>query len=677
MTERCHTTHYPNGGYCVQCDEQQEIIGHPAYFEPVIDESWNSGANSISTIDGPAYFSFETPVDFGGIFGGIFDGSRIRDVSDPASIDAAIYIFAFGSMLFAQAYSFGTPIGAAIQIVPGEVMRIERPSEHIIFKAGSAIIAQIALPRTLYRAGGTLYRSGDRVESPVFASLPAGGAIGDGSASITFSAVGDSNSGYGSASVTFKASGETGSYGSASITFKATGSSAENYGSASITFRCRGYGAIAPPVVNYGSASITFQGTGDLHYPQSYATGAARIFFQASGSEFADYGSASITFQCQGSTAGDLTDFIIGLMSPGVSQLTMGYDCYNLDDGIRFNDGISTRLSMLLRESLHLADSMGTSASLTVILRDGLGLSDHWTMLFIETLADTMQLGDELSIRQALQMIDSLVLNGTIRTTLNGQALLATTLVLKDALNKVFVYNMDDTAILGDELIAAWNGKMQLIDSIVFDDSMGATLRISVLMNDSVALGDSIATQMQAVFELKDEIGFAIRLNTDNGVYIGYAMNTESRGATRYTNWPHNSYALVGSRLFGGSQGGLYAVSEGDDDDGHNIDAKLRTGVDNLGDSILKRMVKAYLGYRADGNLLLRIEYTSPGGQKTVETYRANRVLANDFRETNVDVGKKMKSVYWAFELSNEDGADFTLDAIKVIALSCEERSRG
>jgi hypothetical protein len=226
-------------------------------------------------------------------------------------------------------------------------------------------------------------------------------------------------------------------------------------------------------------------------------------------------------------------------------------------------------------------------------------------------------------------------------------------------------------------LIAAWSGKMQLIDSIVFDDSMGATLRISVLMNDSVALGDSIATQMQAVFELKDEIGFAIRLNTDNGVYIGYAMNTESRGATRYTNWPHNSYALVGSRLFGGSQGGLYAVSEGDDDDGQNIDAKLRTGVDNLGDSILKRMVKAYLGYRADGNLLLRIEYTSPGGQKTVETYRANRVLANDFRETNVDVGKKMKSVYWAFELSNEDGADFTLDAIKVIALSCEERSRG
>ena len=42
-----------------------------------------------------------------------------------------------------------------------------------------------------------------------------------------------------------------------------------------------------------------------------------------------------------------------------------------------------------------------------------------------------------------------------------------------------------------------------------------------------------------------------------------------------------------------------------------------------------------------------------------------------------MDVGKKMKSVYWAFELSNEDGADFTLDAIKVIALSCEERSRG
>ena len=105
-----------------------------------------------------------------------------------------------------------------------------------------------------------------------------------------------------------------------------------------------------------------------------------------------------------------------------------------------------------------------------------------------------------------------------------------------------------------------------------------------------------------------------------------------------------------------------------------SITARLRSGLTDLGTRVAKRAPEMYLGYRADGDVLLKVITTSETGAKVEDWYRLEARPAQDIRESRFKIGRGIKSVYYGWELCNVDGADFEVDSLEWRPLKLDRR---
>lgn len=138
-------------------------------------------------------------------------------------------------------------------------------------------------------------------------------------------------------------------------------------------------------------------------------------------------------------------------------------------------------------------------------------------------------------------------------------------------------------------------------------------------------------------------------------------MNTETGALSHYLNYPFNSFARFNGLLLGSSAEGLFVLG-GDTDNDAIIQAAARVGIADFNTSFRKRAQRIYVGYRTDGNLLLRVI--------TDETNARDYLLGTTNRTglhgSHVRVGKGVEARYWQFELQNTDGAAFDMNAIEL-----------
>lgn len=151
--------------------------------------------------------------------------------------------------------------------------------------------------------------------------------------------------------------------------------------------------------------------------------------------------------------------------------------------------------------------------------------------------------------------------------------------------------------------------------------------------------------------------------------YSAYALNTERRALTTYSGLQIRGLTQFNGVYLACGPGGLFALS-GDTDDGALINATVRLANTDFGDPKLKRVEAMYVNYRTDGDLSLKVitdqfdeyDYPLPGmGFTTLDNQR-------------VKVGKGLKGVYWTFELTNVDGADFEFDRLQVDPLATSRK---
>lgn len=143
--------------------------------------------------------------------------------------------------------------------------------------------------------------------------------------------------------------------------------------------------------------------------------------------------------------------------------------------------------------------------------------------------------------------------------------------------------------------------------------------------------------------------------------YSAYALNSENRALTTYSNMPIKGLAKFNGVYLAAGPGGLFVLG-GDTDAGVLINASARLAATDFGDPAIKRVESMYVHYRTTGDLALKViineheqyEYTLPAaGHATLSPQR-------------VKIGKGAKGTYWQFDLSNRDGADFEFDRISV-----------
>lgn len=164
----------------------------------------------------------------------------------------------------------------------------------------------------------------------------------------------------------------------------------------------------------------------------------------------------------------------------------------------------------------------------------------------------------------------------------------------------------------------------------------------------------------------------ATALQPDGAVNPAIVMHTESSALTQYTNYPFNSFAMFNGMYLAASAEGLFMIG-GATDNGAIINAAARVGMTDFGTSFLKRVDRSYVGYRTDGNLVVRV-YTDEVDRRDYLLAATGRMglHGNHFR-----IGKGLLARYWQFEVMNQNGADFTLNSIELKPTQLRRRVGG
>jgi len=155
-------------------------------------------------------------------------------------------------------------------------------------------------------------------------------------------------------------------------------------------------------------------------------------------------------------------------------------------------------------------------------------------------------------------------------------------------------------------------------------------------------------------------------------VYHTVAMHTETMAVTTYSNYPFNSFAAFNGIYLAAGDAGLFALT-GATDDGVFIDAAMRVGITDFGDSHLKRVPRMYIGYRTDGDLILRVITD----EAHTRDYPLRSTGVSGIHGAHVKIGKGVNARYWQFEIRNVDGADFELSAIEAKPILTARRIGG
>ena len=319
----------------------------------------------------------------------------------------------------------------------------------------------------------------------------------------------------------------------------------------------------------------------------------------------------------------------------------------------------------LINEVVALADAQPQKWNFPKTISESTRLAEALVVAFPVTLVDTPTLASAASVVRAVLVLERLRLIDPATTVGDFYVQLVDTLIAEDALRRFLGGAVVDTVgIAGTTSYAPILGKV-LTDSVGVADTLTKKLIVRVTAPDGVNLDDDTTPHWIFKPVLTDGVEIAIGFLQPNGAFTTWAINTRTGAVTEYQNFEFNSFAQFGHKYLGTSSAGLYELN-GDDDDGTDIIAHIKSGYMQLGGSKYSSFKAAYLGIRGNGDIILKLD-TGDGNTYTYQT------VIQDMQSTKVRLGKGLRARYFSFELIST-GPDFDLDTIEFIPLVAQRR---
>lgn len=233
--------------------------------------------------------------------------------------------------------------------------------------------------------------------------------------------------------------------------------------------------------------------------------------------------------------------------------------------------------------------------------------------------------------------------------------------------------SLSETLNLADVATYAMIYQVALTDGVSLDGVALAPLVASVALSENLSLTDAISVGAVYGILLPESLllGDAVSIND---VLIAYVVNANTGAVSTYTNYNFNSFAKLNGRYFGATDAGIYELT-GADDDGTAIDASVVLPttdfqVDKVADAdSLKRLPTVYLGVNTIGDMMLKV--TANGDDNF---YTLSGTTTTSLHTGRMLLGKGVAARYWDFELTNVDGADFTLESMTFYPVALTRR---
>lgn len=310
---------------------------------------------------------------------------------------------------------------------------------------------------------------------------------------------------------------------------------------------------------------------------------------------------------------------------------------------------------------------------------DALALGADPTWMILQLVRDLVLFGADGGAQNTaiVRAVERLLLAGRATHVAEAVAHLVDALVLAAMLEEYRVGHAAERVLLASNVETLYEAFARAVDRALFGAAPMPSYTAMVVVREDLVLGSRLSHEADFVALVRDSVGFAANLTIDNGEYIAWVLNTQSKGLSRYTQYPFNSFARIGGRFVGAAADGLHWL-DGDTDDGAPIEARLRLGLSGLGDRKLKRVPDCFIGYTSTGQLLLKaVTVDEQTGDRVAAIYRLRPRAAGSKRENAFKLGRGMRAVDWDFEIENVDGAGFDLSDVQFNVLRVERRTRG
>ena len=151
----------------------------------------------------------------------------------------------------------------------------------------------------------------------------------------------------------------------------------------------------------------------------------------------------------------------------------------------------------------------------------------------------------------------------------------------------------------------------------------------------------------------------SVLLTTSRSVVI----NMKTGAISHYSAFNFNSFGYHNGQYVGVQSNGIYALA-GSTDAGSPIQAVITLPPSDLGIPRMKRIVQAYVAYRATGPMELRL--------KTEDSewfvYELEETRPSGFYRNRVKVGRGLRANHFQAELANVDGGDFAIERLELDA---------
>lgn len=348
-------------------------------------------------------------------------------------------------------------------------------------------------------------------------------------------------------------------------------------------------------------------------------------------------------------------------------------------DAFAMGDDASSQTIIHAIDSIVAAATARSIGAMTLSAEDAFALQDVVSIVIRFIASDAFEVADNAASikRQIVTAVDTLLAAGVATSRLGAIQRVAEALAIHDVAAKVFAMPPAlSEASFGDEVVNHANMYHRIVESFAVDDLAVNTLRGVAIVHDGFALGDAAGSKAAFFNACADGFVLNIAVQLLDGEYVAWVVNTESKAVSRYLNFGFNSFAEHGQtgKYFGAKSDGVYLL-EGSNDDGESIDALVRSGLSDFGQSAMKGFPLGYLSLSNDGQLLLRVIVTSTeDGEKECYWYRLEERPAANVRETRVKVGGGLESVWWQWELVNVDGADFDVASMRWLPVALSPR---
>lgn len=331
-----------------------------------------------------------------------------------------------------------------------------------------------------------------------------------------------------------------------------------------------------------------------------------------------------------------------------------------------------------LVERIRISTAPKTMLQAVNLLRDTTDFTDAIAVVWKMLLAESMKAGDNAapSVVAIETVLDGLRLLAGPNTTLACRNLVAQTLALNDAIAVLAKEQLSDAAALSAALATALTARSALVDGLLAGDIASGSAIAHAVLDESMAMGDTPATVLEALNTVREHIGFSITLRIGDDVYVAWVCNTETRAQWQYTHWPFNSMCEFEGRYYGAQDDGIYDLT-GDTDAGEDIKARIRLGLSDMGIRREKRMPSLYLSYTATDCLVLKAIVAEIDGTRSEYWYRLVPRGGGELREGRIKLGRGLKAVLYDFIIENVNGGDFALDALEFFPLVLDRRVKG